>query len=201
MLLSVIFGVALGLAVFPFLPRLETPSVALAPLLTPAIVAVARPTFTPTVTPTAPPTPTPTQTPTPTLTPSPTPTTPVIRTTVPTATGTATPTPKPEAEPPVAVSPKDQAEFGGEDTEIYIQWEGSLQEGQQYAVTVRYVGHGDETKVVGTRQKQTRWRLPNNIFKDISITLRALKWDVTVIDMSGVPLSAPSESRIFTWHP
>ena len=50
----------------------------------------------------------------------------------------------------MAISPKDQAEFGGEDTEIYIQWSGTLQEGQQYAVTVRYVGHGDETKVVGT---------------------------------------------------
>ena len=101
----------------------------------------------------------------------------------------------------MALSPKEGAEFGGEDTEIFIQWEGSLQEGQQYAVTVRYVGHGDETKVIGTWQRQTRWRLPNSIFRDMSITLRALKWDVMVIDAGGVGVSAPSEARIFTWHP
>jgi hypothetical protein len=197
--LSVIVGIALGLAFFYSVPRPQVPRAAA--VRTPAIVVIARPTFTPTPSATAPPTPTPTQTSTATPTPTVTPTTAVVRVSVATATGTVTPTPKPTAEPPVAVSPKDQAEFGGEDTEIYLQWEGTLQEGQQYAVSVRYVGHGDETKVVGTWQRQTRWRLPNSIFKDISITLRALKWDVMVIDASGVPVSAPSESRILTWHP
>jgi hypothetical protein len=197
--LSVIFGTALGLVAFPLVPHLETPH----PVETPpaVVVAAARPTFTTTPTATAPPTPTATQTSTSTPTPTPTSTAAVVRLVVPTATGTVTPTPKPTAEPPVAISPKDQAEFGGEDTEIFIQWEGTLQEGQQYAVNVRYVGHGDETKVVGTWQRQTRWRLPNSIFRDMSITLRALKWDVMVIDMGGVPVSAPSEARIFSWHP
>ena len=199
-LLSVAAGLVLGLVAFPVAPHLDTPAT---PTAVPVVALAVRPTFTATPSATAPPTRTPTETSTPSTTPTATPTIAVAtsRPFVPTATATVAPTPKPTVEPPASLSPKDGADFGGEDTEIYIQWQGTLQEGQQYAVTVRYVGHGDETKVVGTWQRVTRWRLPNSIFKDISITLRALKWDVTVIDASGAPLSAPSESRIFTWHP
>ena len=200
--LSMLAGLALGLGAFPLVPHIGVPVAVPASTVAPVVVALARPTFTATASATPQPTPTATETSTTTPSPTPTPTAvATVRAFASTATATVSPTPRPTTEPPVALSPKDAAEFGGEDTEIFLQWQGTLLEGQQYAVNVRYVGHGDETKVVGTWQRQTRWRLPNSIFKDMSITLRALKWDVTVIDAAGAPLSAPSESRIFTWHP
>ena len=73
-ILSVIFGTALGLVVFPLVPHLETPHAVQTPPALPVLVAVARPTFTGTPTATAPPTPTATQTSTSTPTPTPTPT-------------------------------------------------------------------------------------------------------------------------------
>src|SRR5947209_8372387 len=129
-LLSVVGGLALGLVAFPLAPQLGTPPV---PTAAPVVALAVRPTFTPTPTPTAPPTPTATETATPTTTPTATATPAATsRPFVPTATATITPTPKPTVEPPVSLSPKDGADFGGEDTEIFLQWQGTLQEGQQY---------------------------------------------------------------------
>ncbi len=198
--LSVLIGVIVGLALFPFAPHPSALSSALTVTDTPHPLAIARPTFTPTVTATPLPTATTTNTPTASPSPTATPTVAKVALSAPTATSTASATPRPTVEPPRLVSPKDQIEFGGEDAEVILTWEGTLQEGQQFAVTARYIGKADETKTVGSWLRETRWRVPNSVFKDISITLRALKWDVTIIDAGGNALSAPSESRIFYWR-
>lgn len=197
---AVVLGVAAGIVLFPFAPAIG-PAQAASP--TPLVVAaLLRPTFTATPSPTAPATPTPTLTPTSTSTPTPTSTTAArAATSAPVSTATATPTPRPTIEPPRPVSPPDQKDIGGEDAEIVLTWEGALQEGQQFAVSVQYIDRLSETKTYGSLQRVNRWRVPNIIFKDIHPSLRALKWSVTVIDAAGNPLSASSEPRIFIWHP
>ncbi|MEP7200603.1 MAG: zinc ribbon domain-containing protein [Chloroflexota bacterium] len=205
--LSVLLGVGLGLLAFPFAPHPQPETIASVTTQTPTAqtprpVAVARPTFTPTATPT--PLPTATATATATSAPTATATNTAVKVaqTAPTATSTVTATPKPTVEPPKLVEPKDQKEFGGDDAEIIFQWEGILLEGQQFAVNVRYIGRNDETKTVGTWTREARWKVskPRQAFTDISLTLRALRWDVTVIDASGNAVSPPSESRIFYWR-
>jgi hypothetical protein len=200
--LSVLCGLLLGLVLAPLAARVPVagsavPAASAQPLL------AARPTFTPSATPTRPATATATGTTT---------AVPTLASTATAGKAVAVPTPaaanlnrptataRPVVEPPRPVSPKDQTEFGGEDTEIFLQWEGNLLEGQQYAVTVRYIGKADETKTVGSWLRETRWRMPASIFRDISLTLRALKWDVSIVDANGNALSAPSESRIFYWR-
>ena len=169
--LSVLCGLVLGILLAPLAPR-PLGGLSVLPTETAKPIVAARPTFTPTPLPTA----------TATGTPS-----------APTARTTALPAPR-------LVSPKDQTEFSGEDSEIFLQWEGNLQEGQQYAVTVRYIGRADETRTAGSRLRETRWRVPATLYRDISLSLRALKWDVSVVDASGNALSGPSESRIFYWR-
>lgn len=199
-LVSAVLGLIVGLVVVLVTPP-PPPLVALSvsPTHAPLVPSSPRPTFTPTATHTPLPTATASQTPTspPTATATHTPVT--IVQNLPTATSTASATPRPTVAPPRLLSPKDQHEFGGEDVEIILQWEGTLQEGQQYAVTVRYIGKGDETKTVGSWLRETRWRVPNPVYRDISLMLRALKWDVMIIDASGNAVSPPSESRIFIW--
>lgn len=198
--LSVSCGLVLGLVLAPLAPR--RPEAAAPPVTTQPALA-ARPTFTPSATPTRPAAATATATPAPARTFTPTsPPAKASATPVGTPAGRTTPTatPRPLVEAPRLLSPKDQTEFGGEDTEIWLQWESSLQEGQQYAVTVRYIGKADDTKTVGSWLRETRWRMPAAIFRDISLTLRALKWDVSIVDANGNALSAPSEARIFYWR-
>ncbi|HET6317434.1 MAG TPA: hypothetical protein VFG86_13315 [Chloroflexota bacterium] len=172
--LSVLCGLLLGIVLAPLAPRpLGGPSVLATGTAKPIVVV--RPTFTPTRLPTA--------------TTTGTPIAPPARTTI-----------RPLVEAPRLVSPKDQAEFGGEGSEIFLQWEGILHEGQQYAVTVHYVGRADETKAAGSWLHETRWRVPASLYGDLSLSLRALKWDVSIVDASGNALSGPSESRIFYWR-
>lgn len=198
--LSVLCGLLLGLVLAPLAPR-PPGALSVLPTDTAQPIVVARPTFTPSATPTR------SQAGTATGTPAATSTQTInaaaARTTAAPPTRTAPPpaaTSKTLGEAPRLVSPKDQTEFGGEDTEIFLQWEGSLQEGQQYAVTVRYIGRADETKTIGSWLRETRWLVPATVFRDISLSLRALKWDVSIVDASGNALSRPGESRIFYWR-
>jgi hypothetical protein len=200
-LLSVLLGVGLGAGLLTFAPGLAAPLASLVPTPTFAVPVAApvRPTFTPTTTSTPRPTATPTYTPTPAPTGTATPTLPPA----PTAAQTSTPTltPRPTVAPPRLVSPNDGVDYGGgPDAEIVLVWEGRLQEGQQFAVNVRFVNRSDGTETRGTWTRDSRWRVDPAIFKDINLNLRALKWDVTVIDTSGNALGPPSDARIFTWH-
>lgn len=198
--LSVLLGLGLGSSVAPFTPQRPSTPLLTTPTRAPQPQPSRRPTFTPSPTPTPRPTVTPTETPTPRPTATTTPTS-ALASNAPTTTPTATATPRPTVAPPRLRNPKDQAEFGGEDVEIILEWEGVLQEGQQFAVTARYIGKGNETKTVGSWLRETRWRVPSQVYRDISLTLRAMKWDVTIIDSNGDPVSASSESRIFIWVP
>lgn len=200
-LVSILLGLGLGFSLVPFAPGPPATALPSAQTTTPLPQPSRRPTFTPTPTATPRPTATPTETPTPQPTVTATPTSATIVSNTPTTIPTLTATPRPTVAPPRLINPKDQAEFGGEDTLLFLEWEGVLQEGQQFAVTVRYIGKGNDTKTVGSWLRETRWRMPIPVYRDISLTLRALKWDVTVIDSNGDPLSAPSESRIFIWVP
>jgi hypothetical protein len=203
-ILAVLVGVTAGIVLFPIVPHPALTMAAVTPGPPATIVVIVRPTFTPTTTPTVPPSATPTSTATATPQASATATSPPLRASAgaPTSIPSPSPTPKPTVEPPRLVSPPDQAEYGGEDTQIILQWQGTLQEGQQFAVTVRYVDRNEETKTTGSWLRTNRWQVPNkDVFRNISLSLHALKWDVTIIDGSGNPISAPSESRIFSWHP
>jgi hypothetical protein len=99
-------------------------------------------------------------------------------------------------------APKDGTEYGaGDDAEIILQWDGIiLEEGQQYAVTVRFINRAEATETRGYWVRTNFWRADPRIFREIHLTLRALKWDVAVVDGTGNVLSAPSESRIFYWR-
>ncbi len=192
----------IGILLVPLVPHPTTVPSSESVSDTPRIVA-ARPTFTPSATPTivvvTSATSTATSFPTASVFNIPAKTTTGAGVSTPTS-APPTATAKPPIEPARLVSPKDQTEFGGEDAEIILQWEGTLLEGQQFAATVRYIGKSDETKTVGSWLRESRWRVPNTILRDISLTLRALKWDVSIVDANGNAISAPSESRIFYWR-
>ncbi|MBI5878679.1 MAG: hypothetical protein HZB53_13600 [Chloroflexi bacterium] len=198
---SVLLGVAAGIVLFVLVPGVAATMTGFVPTLepTPVVVVWARPTFTPSPTATPRPTATSTTTPTPEPTSTTTPTLPPAPTTA--QTSTPTPTPRPTVPPPRLVLPPDGVDYGGgPDAEIVLVWEGRLQEGQQFAVILRFVNRSDGTETRGTYTRDSRWKVDPAIFKDINLNLRALKWDVTVIDMAGNALGPPSESRIFTWH-
>lgn len=197
--LSVAVGVISGLALFPFLPHPSASSVNTL-TETPRAVALARPTFTPTATATPLPTPPPA---TPTQTLLPTATSTVVKAPQSTPTPTTAPptaTPRPTVAPPRLLAPNDQAEYGDEGAEIILQWEGVLEEGQQYEVKVRYIDKNNDTQLRGHRTRETRWKVPAQpLYREMSLSLRAIQWDVVILDASGNPVSAPSSPRIFYW--
>ena len=197
-LVSLLLGLGLGLGLAPLAPLPNTAAL-LNETATPLPQPLRRPTFTPTATPTPLPSATPTQTATPPPTTTQTATPPPVRTLAPTTTPAPTPTPRPTMAAPRLVSPPEQAEFGGEDALILLDWEGALAEGQQFAVTIQYVGRNNDTKTVGAWLRERRYRVPLPTYRDISVTLRALKWSVTILDANGEPVSPASESRIFIW--
>ncbi len=207
-----------GLAVY-FLP-LNLPSLSL-----PTLVSIASPTpmevfLPPTATP-EPPTPPPTETATP-VPPTPTATATPTETALPTATPTrvpptSTPTPTPTEPPafkyeaPHLITPVDQAEFRGINTEIRLQWEpvGSLAEDELYTISVRFVGREGQIEYRGDRvREKTTWRVPEEYHNIASLTERTFEWDITVVrevinpdgSVEGIPLSPTSETRVFYWR-
>jgi hypothetical protein len=203
-LLSVLAGLVLGFLLFPFAPHPQALGLSIRATETPRAVAAARPTFTPTPTATPLPTATATNTATP-APPSPTATNTTVRVVQSTPTATSVPptaTPRPTVAPPRLLNPPDRQDVSGDDTEILLRWEGSLQEEQQFEVKLYYVDRNNDTKLAGHRTRDPRWRItvPKQVFIDISLSLRAIKWDVTIIDANGNAVSAPSESRIFYWR-
>ncbi len=183
------------------------------------------PTPTPTVTPTPTlipsmtPTPSPTNTPIPTATPSPTQTptlapteTPTLEPTVAnvfTVTPSPTFTPTPNFGTIILISPEDNVQFD-KDHPIILTWEpaGELAEDEWYAVRMNWLQNG-ERAYGGTNTKDTSWTIPATQYygKADQGTGRVYEWNVSVErvtvneagDKVGIPVSEPSESRIFFW--
>lgn len=200
-LLSLLAGVAVGLALLPVAPHPDAIELAFGPSDTPMPAFRVPPTFTPTATlaPTA----------TPTASPSATPTAPATAiqtrpanaTNPPTATSTATPPPRPTVAPPRLVSPKDQDVFASADDQPTLQWEGTLQDRQQFEVRVRYIDQNSNPQLTSNRLRETRWPIPSQLFyRQISPSLRAIQWDVVILDGDGNAVSPTSEVRLFYWR-
>lgn len=201
-------------------PRLkaQTQSVALwinPPTATPTPTVTATPTLIPSATPTPSPTntPIPSATPSPTQTATPAPTeTPTPEPTVanaPTATPAPTETPTPNFSPLVLISPDDNVQFDP-DHPIVLSWEpaGELAENEWYAVRINWLQNG-ERAFGGTNTKDLSWTIPASQYygKADQGTGRVYEWNVSVErvivndagEEVGVPVSEPSESRIFFW--
>jgi len=164
------------------------------------------PTPTPSNTPTASPTATHTSTATPTRPPTATPTPP-----------TPTPPPQPTATPPTLlpapelISPKDGQKFVGKGARIWLSWKPigrPLAEDEWYAVSLRYFANGG-TQYSGTWQKETRWRVPAELFQKYDPAHPGYQWDVVVMKQTstkpdggraGYPISEQSETRTFYWQ-
>lgn len=185
------------------------------PTSTPTATVTSTPTLIPSATPSPTPTnrPVPTATPSPTQTPLPTPTEtaspePTVAN-APVATLTATPMPTPRFGPIVIISPDDNVQFDP-DHPIVLSWEpaGELAEDEWYAVRMNWLQNG-ERAFGGTNTKDTSWTIPANQYygKADQGTGRVYEWNVSIErvtvnesgDKIGVPISEPSESRIFFW--
>lgn len=176
----------------------------------PEVSFLATPTFTATCTVTR--TPTPSVTPTPTFTVTAVP--PTDTALPPTVTATQPPaptrTPTPRFTAPVLVYPGDGLEIRGGGTQIVLQWEaaGTLAEDEWYALSVRFLA-GGVMQYSGTWTKETSWFVPPDLYTRAGQSERVFNWEVTVMKQTGtkpdggregVALSAPSETRTFSWY-
>ena len=173
--------------------------------------------FKPTVTSTPTPLPTlpATATPTPTQTPRPTKVLPTRTATCTVQIPTDTPLPKPTPTSPALlpapelIAPADNEEILGRGADIWLTWKPAapLGEDEWYAVSVRYYT-SDTTQCSGTWQKETRWRVPEDLFQKYDPAHPGYQWDVVIMRQTGtrpdggregIPVSHPSETRLFLW--
>ena len=124
----------------------------------------------------------------------------------------ATPTVAPAAlkyNAPKLISPDAKAVFSGQYDDIVLEWQsvGTLADDEFYDVTIRYFV-GDEPRYWGSGLiKETSWKVPveagySQAGKDEFwwwVTVR--KGGTATYGQPDIPLSPPSEARIFLWRP
>jgi len=121
---------------------------------------------------------------------------------------TRTATPFPSA--PKLLSPDNGLEIHGSSAQVTLRWESvvSLAEGEWYALSLRFQA-GGITQYSGTWTKETSYVVPEELYNKAGNTERVFQWDVTVMRQTGTKpdggregtaVSAPSETRSFTWH-
>ncbi len=124
-----------------------------------------------------------------------------------TVTPTATPTPGPAFVAPPLLYPPQDAQFEGDDATILLQWAsvGLLQNDEQYALTLRYLGQrgGGQANEITIYTQVTSWRVPAEWYPGPDVGERRFEWTVTVVQQSDqkppLLLSAEGEKRIFAW--
>lgn len=151
--------------------------------------------LTPTATATATPSPTP---PPPTRTPAPPP---------PTATPTATPAPLLAA--PILLIPGDQNAYSGDTAQVVLEWQSpdGLPRGAVYRLTIAWVEKGNpiswtwDVTTVSVRAASWLWQRADQ-------PARQYTWSVQIVQVTTdgkggeriIPLSPPSEKRVFYWY-
>ena len=191
-----------------------TPTRTVTPTQTPTEIPTATPTATPTPSPTA--TVTPTETPT--VPPTATPTSFPTDTPTPTQTPTATPTPT-LLPPPQLITPDNEEAFGAS-APITLSWMGvnpTLESTEYYSITIYFEDTDGAIWPNYASTKETKWTITETndenekrlYLRDISAT-GVFVWSVVVIRETGthsngkvkmgIPLSQPSEQRIFKWE-
>lgn len=218
-LAAVVVYLVLTMVTLPF----DLPFVAAAPTATPTeVILPPTPTWTATPRPpTATPTATATLTPvvTATVTVSATATFSPTQTLSPVETATVTPTPNPTPtespgyayQAPRIVGPVDESDLPeGQFNFTYgsiirLTWEpvGTLAEEQWYSVSVTYEARDGQTREQVNWVKQTSWEVPREWYDEVGDD-RSVYWSVTVVSGTpgtdeSLPLSPPSETRMFRW--
>jgi hypothetical protein len=158
--------------------------------------------------------------PTPTLTPSPTPTKIVSPTATPRGAKPAPTVVPPTAIPPgfypavVLNTPANATVYAGANAAIVLEWQavapGSLKENEWYEIQLNFTGRDSKPAERKSYTKETRWILSPDLYKEISLTVRTIKWTVNVVRVEGfdplaalnrTPITVGSSSRTFIWNP
>ena len=178
----------------------------------PRVALLATPTFTRVPTPVRSATATLTLVPTPTITETPLP--PTETPTAPPPTATQAPVPTPTATlhfaQPQLLDPGNESEFHGRGSQIELAWQaaGLLAEDEWYALSLRFLA-GGVVQYSGTWTKETSWIVPLEVYSRAGQVEREFQWDVTVMKETGttpdggrdgIPQSATSEARVFSWY-
>jgi LysM repeat protein len=121
---------------------------------------------------------------------------------------TATPTPGLPYPAPHLLYPLQNAEFRGRGETVMLQWAsvGILQDGEWYALSLRYLGSRDDGQpsemTIYTRV--TSWRIPEQWYPGLDAPEHRFEWTVQVVrrkDLGAPPtaISQPGEVRRFKW--
>lgn len=138
----------------------------------------------------------------------------------PTRRGARTPTPTRRVTPrlgayaaPQLIAPANATIFTGADASILLEWQpvsaSGLPENEWYMISLSFTGHeGSPVSQTGW-SKETRWRVPNDLWSDVSPNARTFRWNITVIRIEGsdpfaspshTPASPTSATRSFLWN-
>ncbi len=158
--------------------------------------------------------------PTATTTPSFTPTQVVSPTATPRGAKPAPPSVPPTVIPPgfypaiVLNAPANAAVYAGSKAVIVLEWQavapGSLKENEWYAIHLTFTGRDGKPAERKSYTKETRWILSPELYKEIALDARTIKWTVNVVRVEGFdPLAAlgrttitvGSTPRTFIWNP
>ncbi len=103
----------------------------------------------------------------------------------------------------------DRARISGGGTVIELYWEpvGFLAEDEWYGLSLRFE-QNKKTEFSGTRLKETKWRVPQELAGRADEPDRAYEWDVVVVRVTKLTggremsqeISPRSEKRVFYWR-
>jgi len=158
--------------------------------------------------------------PTATTTPSSTPTKIVSPTAIPRGAKPAPTVVPPTVIPPgfypavVLNTPANATVYAGANAAIVLEWQavapGSLKENEWYEIQLTFTGRDSKPAERKSYTKETRWILSPDLYKEISLTVRTIKWTVNVVRVEGfdplaalnrTPITVGSSSRTFIWNP
>ncbi len=158
--------------------------------------------------------------PTTTTTPSPTPTKVVSPIATPRGAKPAPTSVPPTVIPPgfypaiVLNAPANATVYAGSNAVIVLEWQavapGSLKENEWYEIQLAFTGRDGKPAERKSYTKETRWILSPDLYKEISLDGRTVKWGVNVVRVEGFdPLAAlgrttitvGSTPRTFIWNP
>lgn len=127
----------------------------------------------------------------------------------PTATATPTATPAPVLAAPLLVIPGDQNAYSGDTAQVVLEWQSrdGLPRGAVYRLTIAWVEKGNpiswswDTATTSLRAASWLWQRADQ-------PARQYTWSVQIVQVTTdgkggeriVPLSPPSEKRVFYWY-
>ena len=125
-----------------------------------------------------------------------------------TASATATPTPGLPYPAPQLLYPLHNAEFKGPGETVILEWAsvGILNEGDWYALSLRYLGHraDGQPSEITLYTRITSWRVPQEWYPGLDAPEHRFEWTVQVVrrpDLTAPQraISPPGELRRFKW--